>query len=512
MAIPYPNKKKNSKNLIDDNTLIDFFCKLLQRGEIKYIRQIERINIRDKKIEELDDTRYQEILIDETLEPKSKNFIKLSAILKEFMNIEKKPEKAQLIRKRKIILQKLWPHFIRNAINLLRYEDLRDRGELKFDFGVKELTDYFKEFSNFEELLYGIDEFYRDHSLHVFRVYLLGEYILREIFPGKYDNIKIFDKPDKIKIKNHEKEAIWCLIALCHDLGYPLQKIDQLNKKLSDILQYFGMTNFQRVKINLPQEGVILDKQILKILSSKLDKELKVSIQSKFYTKYSYSYEKLNHGIMSCILLMKNLVYFKEMDYKPDFRYDKNDELNAKQYLIRREILRSIASHDTHDIYHIEMNNFPFLLIICDEIQEWSRPFSKKRIPYEIESERKEKIQILNFKEDNIEILITLDLNNQDLKLHSIGKFQKFIRLLRSAVDSHKRKFDFSLSIENYRNQKYLFEYENPDKFYLKNKWDPEDPKYYPKPIVERYKNGVKDTYFNLDNVTKLEFDKIYSI
>jgi hypothetical protein len=41
----------------------------------------------------------------------------------------------------------------------------------------------------------------------------------------------------------------------------------------------------------------------------------------------------------------------------------------AKQFVVRREILRSIANHTCQDIYHLQFNTLSFLLYITDEIQ-----------------------------------------------------------------------------------------------------------------------------------------------
>ncbi|MHA1211837.1 MAG: hypothetical protein ACTSSH_05180, partial [Candidatus Heimdallarchaeota archaeon] len=40
-----------------------------------------------------------------------------------------------------------------------------------------ELFKYFKEFVEFEELIFASDSFYRDHTLHCLWVYFLGEYL-----------------------------------------------------------------------------------------------------------------------------------------------------------------------------------------------------------------------------------------------------------------------------------------------------------------------------------------------
>lgn len=497
-------KQDLTVNEIEDDILIDFYCNLIKKNEIEFIKDIEPFNIQDEDIDDSNDKNlYKEI-----------DSKKLRKILKGLL-IEGKEnnEKIKVFKLKRIVFQKLWPHFVRNAIKLLRNKDKRDKGVLKVDFGVKSLTDYFKEFSNFEEILYGIDEYYRDHSLHVFRVYLLGEYLIRKYLNG-YESIKILNSPEGIsEVDIKEKEAIWCIIALCHDLGYPLQKLDELNKKLVKILEYFGTSNFNPLRYGLPLEGIILDKFILKIISSRITKELKIHLQSKFYAKYSNAYEKLNHGVMSCILLMKNLVYFKETDYEFIFEegFNTNNETaesenpykeDARQFIIRREILRSIASHDNEDIYHIFMNNFPFLLIICDELQEWSRPSSTRRLLYPLDDRNKEIIQILKFNENVIEILITHNFSENELRDYSIKKFRRFIRLLRSAFHSYKRTFDFKLIIANRENIKFIFEYKKAFDNY--DELSPQDKEIYryERPNVHKIlKDGSIDNKFTLNNV-----------
>ena len=41
-------------------------------------------------------------------------------------------------------------------------------------YGVKELSEYFEKYTQFETMLYGGGKYYRDHVVHVFRVWLLG--------------------------------------------------------------------------------------------------------------------------------------------------------------------------------------------------------------------------------------------------------------------------------------------------------------------------------------------------
>ena len=106
---------------------------------------------------------------------------------------------------------------------------------------------------------------------------------------------------------------------------------------------------------------------------NKADKSVYVArLQPKYYMKLSKSLEKTNHGIISTIIVYKLLQYFLESDYSidEDYTFDQED---ARQFYIRREILRSMASHTCKDIYHLDMRTFSYLLIIVDDIQDWGK-------------------------------------------------------------------------------------------------------------------------------------------
>ena len=77
------------------------------------------------------------------------------------------------------VYQEIWINAIRDSIIALRMRDLREQreeGDIPSAFGVDELMTYFKDYTNFESVLYGSTRFYRDHVLHVVRVWLLGIY------------------------------------------------------------------------------------------------------------------------------------------------------------------------------------------------------------------------------------------------------------------------------------------------------------------------------------------------
>ena len=102
------------------------------------------------------------------------------------------------------------------------------------------------------------------------------------------------------------------------------------------------------------------------------EKEYLGRIQPKYYLKYAKSLECFQHGIISTIIIYKMLLYFLESDFNlnDDYIYKKED---ARQFYIRREILRAIAAHTCPDAYNIHLATFSSLLFLCDEFQEWGR-------------------------------------------------------------------------------------------------------------------------------------------
>lgn len=379
-------------------------------------------------------------------------------------DIEKLNIQIPLYRQKDLLL-KIWENLIGSSIVFLKSKDRRELFHEDEDYGVEDLSEFFKAFSDFESLFYGADEFYRDHVIHMFNVFLLGQYLLTE--KKLFTAIKIEEVHGKQLLDNNflisdeEKEAIWCIIALTHDLGYGMGKIPKINTKTRKMLDKFDIFNIQELGFTFPNQP--LYKFVIEFISSDLNeitckadaKEKKKEnqrkyvnhIQSKYFLKYSSSFERFGHGIFSCILLMKNLVYFLESDFSRDILKPLNQS-DARNFLIRQTILRSIASHDCDEIYYLILPHFPFLLTIFDEMQDWGRPglsdlfiykphkqifiekLDKSQIFYRIEySDPNSQIQ----EDERIEIIMSIF---EDFE----RKCKKFRKILRSAVGGELRR------------------------------------------------------------------------
>ncbi|MBD3339167.1 MAG: hypothetical protein GF353_08655, partial [Candidatus Lokiarchaeota archaeon] len=156
-----PNRIQNHNGTvpIDDNSLLRHFRRLLKKGKIKFIKDVGALNLYDENLEGFSDkVKYAKIAIYKKGKHDSKMKTTLYQILGRYLSIDDNDDRAEKMKERNFIFRRLWPYFVRNAIKLLRNKDTRDKGELKFDFGVKNLMEYFEEFSKFEEILFGVDE------------------------------------------------------------------------------------------------------------------------------------------------------------------------------------------------------------------------------------------------------------------------------------------------------------------------------------------------------------------
>lgn len=371
-------------------------------------------------------------------------------------------------------LMKLWKEMLEKSIICLRFFDKREpfqehEDKVPYAYGVEKLYDYFLKYNNFEKMLYGGSEYYRDHMVHVFRVWIIGtDMLLRE--KAKFLNsIKISDEFD---INGYEKLSIWTIIALTHDLGYPLEKALQIIDKTKDMMKCFIQNPVLNLDLSFSGVQNTMNDFVLRFMSSKMwkvkniddsnleydkkDKDLKfyaARLQPKFYFKFQKSLEQNKHGILSALLLYKMLLYFLESDFSTneDYAFEKEE---ARQFYMRREILRAISSHTCQDIYQLHLYSFSLLLIIADDAQEWGRKqiselYVKKATEYSFSGIK------LN-QQEGAKTKCTLNekyVIEESEQLEQI--FKQFIRIslnyndwFRDGQDTGKRDFDFCKSTQ----------------------------------------------------------------
>ncbi len=327
--------------------------------------------------------------------------------------------------------------------------------------GYDDLFDYFDEFVEFEELIFASDDFYRDHTLHSLWVYFLGEYIFRkEKFQPLFKQYQserrylkklsdIFKELDESSFEYTTKtldqiardieydDSVRCVMALTHDLGYPLKKINKINESISRILPFYSIKNFGGFKFQFEEvQNIYLEKfletlsfglsisqvsgadeisqddelmgRFMKILNdysqnviegdgekyrdkildllSRFGESEKKSLQKYItpsmtiirdqsqFMRLADDFESYKHGIMSAYLLTKTVDAFSDIG----INYTENGELINKPSKLpiifsKLRILKGMANH-TSEGYSIKgFENSIPLFVMIDELEEFSR-------------------------------------------------------------------------------------------------------------------------------------------
>ena len=314
--------------------------------------------------------------------------------------------------------------------------------------GYDSIFAYFDAYVEFEELIFASDSFYRDHTLHCLWVYFLGEYIYRckeyaslfdeqkrmsmiiKMIPSIFDELG-FDKNSTLIYKNaesavrvneeleHYESAARCIKALTHDLGYPIKKIEKINKSIKSVLPFFSLHSFADFSFSYDESQQHFIKSFLDMLALSTNfafvaDGLETDVLTKIFKLDGYKiigigenlketltleeiekvknglkmqltivrsnssammsandFEDYKHGIMSAYLLTRNLAAFKNIDYKSGYDLAARDLLDGSAYT-KLSILSSITMHtaESFTISALEHENY---LTFIDELEEFSR-------------------------------------------------------------------------------------------------------------------------------------------
>lgn len=116
-------------------------------------------------------------------------------------------------------LVEIWPCILTDAVlHLIKRSQDYDKDNPNMDsffdaatLGARELGEVLKGFSDFEGIMYGASPgHYRDHVAHSFRVWIIGQWILKKCFKHKLSGLGDFGK----ETSEEEWESMWALVAL----------------------------------------------------------------------------------------------------------------------------------------------------------------------------------------------------------------------------------------------------------------------------------------------------------
>jgi hypothetical protein len=341
--------------------------------------------------------------------------------------------------------------------------------------GNSELYNFLEAATEFEDLLYGLEPYYRDHTLHSLWVYFIGEYIMRDALPELYKDLDwyLFNdiesekslyppsllKDAKQKEKelcqnvNEKKDAIWCIIALCHDLGYSLAKLEKLNEKAKNVLNYFIIPDSKHIGYTLDIEHQFLINQFLELMA--MDVRIGPSINNKgvsiqcyrddsTYWRLCKALERKQHGILSSYLLFKTLGIFADAwvrDSSDDWGLDDDEAIDN---LIRGDILFAIAQHEFEYAFINRVGGLAEILILADELEEFSRYGRKllSRKYYDTAAEAKIGFKVIPSKKGRfIDIYISYEVDkSQKIDNFFTRKANRFVKIfsLNQEIDKSK--------------------------------------------------------------------------
>ena len=364
---------------------------------------------------------------------------------------------------------KLWCMMLKDALDALDDVDgFKHKDSIR---GISRLKSYLKGFKEFEILLYGSDKRYRDTIYHQLWFYFVGEYlfskynIMGDLLKGKDWYCDPIDKSEEKILK--ARYACFCVIALCHDLGKPLQKIHSINDAIRSMLEEYKFLHFSPFKVEFPltyetmlnflverlgQIGIPYRKYNHSTKQSQLDIR---KIKDHYYIKmkeyminqphmkatFSTALAELNHGMFSCLLLMESFRRFK--GGSPYQNWMKKRHLCSleeiwiqKSYMTAQSILKSIAYHSIDSIQITEIDLPYFWVCLVDDLSEWYRP---TRAGKDFISSGICKVRIDELNLSKIHISYVFDKNIAKIKEETIGddafhffidKIEKYYNLL----------------------------------------------------------------------------------
>jgi hypothetical protein len=237
----------------------------------------------------------------------------------------------------------------------------------------------------FEALMYflNVRKYYRDHCAHQLRVAVLGDFLLD--LKSEAGNIEGIIK-DKLGLSSEEVRTAWWFTGLLHDTGIPLAKLcTAINwSMLNEILRCYQQLDIKASPMFVSLAGDELqNREYLSILTDNRPKRWQEMIkrglgvyrstnksilfEAGYYANQEYQAENLrmDHGVVGAINLLRTLG-------SPDKIRKRSPEDTP---LI--EAARAISVHNFKEgLRNVRFEESPlaFLLILVDELQEWSRP------------------------------------------------------------------------------------------------------------------------------------------
>ena len=332
-----------------------------------------------------------------------------------------------------------------------------------------------KEYPKIEPMLYALENSYRDHYIHMFNVYLSGSRIISQIISlggneekSIEDDFKlteeVFTGPLGKKPSPWQPYSaidrifyVWLLISTFHDLGIVVEKIDKIRDSLNEFLKNFGVQLDPFSVIYRPIVNTKVDtyfKMMARFYGIKIPTpigcEYNIVNENDEYLRLSLlkALEEQDHGVISSITLLKVIqesFSFQATDEKYDLTIEKFHDYCES--VLKNDISRAamvIALHNLDPIKYkrlfpidFQQNPLTFLLVLCDELEEYRRWFGTSIRPIE----KLTRFPIINIKKIRNKYKLTYQMYYQKIPITNeklaVREFNK--RLLKEGKKPIKK-------------------------------------------------------------------------
>lgn len=268
----------------------------------------------------------------------------------------------------------------------------------------KTFTDLLDALVKYEESMGVLNDKQRDHYVHSVNVFLLGIMIYAQNDRCK-STFSGYLNSEKVRMfKSQEEEFLfrWGLASLFHDIGYPVEMVsNQLNRffnyvindpdSVAKVRPYVGYKNFDYLDMigtaygeeqlinrdghKAEYEIVRPSELIAEKISCSFDTEGRVA--DKILENYLANMQSegfVDHGFYSAIIVLR---WYGEVlqHVNPDGDSRLDPIIDAATAIFLHNAYKKTFQKDPIRLESMKMSQSPFsyLLIFCDEIQEWNR-------------------------------------------------------------------------------------------------------------------------------------------
>jgi hypothetical protein len=230
----------------------------------------------------------------------------------------------------------------------------------------------FEDARDFEPILSRSNQPYRDHFIHALNVFLLGYYIINKLNEIKPDNLYF-------RNNNFNVNLTWMLSSTFHDIAYPVQETEVWLNDLFD--QFLGVN--PKLSLNIAQLMPPIYNDFMRMISfyhqdpyqSFLIKSDFLGMDWVFYNDLSVRLAEKDHGVLASLMLCHRMA-IKEAFLAQQTYENRDRDLNRWEFFYNHMPAgHAICLHTLYDQnFSFSKHPFAFLLILCDELQDWGRP------------------------------------------------------------------------------------------------------------------------------------------